>query len=88
MGNYVYTVQPPPGVVEEPFVLTSDDDLQPGGLVPSKDNWRIARIVEMPAETRWIDDGEDDVIVGGEDDVIVRRLVETEIAVQKPDDAA
>jgi hypothetical protein len=77
--NYVYTVQPPPGVEEEPFVLTSDDDLEPGLLVPGRENWRIARIVEMPLEARWVD---------SEEDVIVRRLVETELAVPLSDDAA
>jgi hypothetical protein len=78
--TYVYTVQPPPEVVEEPFVLASDDDLQPGTIAPGRHDWRIVRVVELPRETRWFDGGD-------EKDVVVRRLLETELAVQTPDDA-
>lgn len=79
MPQYIYTVQPPGSVEEEPFVITSDEDLQPASFVPGRDRWRIVRIVEMSSETRWID---------SEEDVVVRQLVETDLAERTPDDAA
>jgi hypothetical protein len=78
--TYVYTVQPPPQVVEEPFVLASDDDLQPGTIAPGRHDWRIVRVVELPGDTRWLDGGDDQ-------DLVVRRLLETELVVQITDDA-